>query len=791
MDVSTIEWPVPPKEAPSLRKRGRTFRTLLTAAATLGLVACTAVVTGSTALAAAPGSAFPAMAKTRTQYVTLVTGDRVAVTTTASGRDVLAVRPASRAAGDGAFASFQDASGDRYVIPASAEPYAGRQLDLSLFDVTALVKDPSAADRVPVTVSFTAGTRPTAPTGLTLTTTTPAPAGAPAGQGASAHGYATATSGRKLARLLKQRIGADVEAGRKPGTTPLFQGVASVGRTGAAHTTASAGTSADSLRSGTSNGYKLNILTLNVEDRSGAGATGTVLLTNTDDATTFTAALPVVDGVEKVAVPDGHYSAAIPVPTYDAAGDVTAQSLVTLTDFTVSGATTEDLDARTATASLTAGTPRPADADFISANWARTDATGQVALEYAPTVWATTADGTPVYVNAQPAAAVGAVGYTEQWSGHAPDATGSYRYDLDSAAADNVPADQRIHVTTGQLAAVTQRYDRDPASPADGQVASNELTSNTPAMWSAVATQTMPARLTDYLSTFNGGDWLQESFTGGLVFIGERTVQSGDNYSVAWAHGPLALGLGQYPDTIPAGICEACVADGDLLALLETTDSDPGHTGGSSAYADTHPVDQASLYRDGTLVDSEDGPGVYAEGQDAPGARYRLVADQDSSAETSVSQSTSSHTELTFGLPSAADTESLLPDKLSCAGQSDSTPCLVLPLLTAHYDLATDGTGTSHCTEQSMGVEIGHVTYQGAGSRAAITSATVQVSFDAGQTWHNATVTGSVGHYQAHWTNPAAARGTNPSIRVTAADAAGDTLSQTVLHAYTVAATTS
>ncbi|BBB01408.1 hypothetical protein RVR_8820 [Actinacidiphila reveromycinica] len=789
MDAWPIRWAEPENTTPLHRVRNRALTGFLGGALALGLAASAAVASAGTA-AAAPDTS-PAATGTRTQDVTLVTGDRVAVTTTASGQDVLAVRPASHAAGAGAFTSFQDASGDRYVIPASAEPYAGRQLALSLFDVTALMKDPSAADRVPVTVSFKAGTQPTAPTGLTLTSTTPAPAGGTAGRGASARGYATAASGRQLARLLKQRIGADVTAGRKPGTTPLFQGVASVGRTGAADTGASAGTAADGLQSGTSNGYKLDILTLDVEDRSGAGATGTVLLTDTDDATVFAAVLPVVDGVEKVAVPDGHYSAAIPVPTYDAAGDVTAQSLVTITDFTVSGATTEDMDARTATASVTADTPRPADADFVSANWARTDATGQTPVEYAPTVWTTTTDGTPVYVNAQPAAAVGAVSYNEQWSGHAPDAAGGYRYDLDSAGTADVPADQQIHVTTGQLAAVAERYDRDPASPADGQVTSGELASDTPGMWSAMATQTMPARLTDYLSTFNGGDWLQESFTGDLVFIGERTVQAGHNYSVDWARGPVTLGLGQYPDTIPAGICEACVADGDLLAFLETNDSDPGHAGGPSVYADASPGYQASLSRDGTLVDSEDSPGVYAEGQDTPGARYDLVADQDSSAETSVSQSTSSRTELTFGLPSAADTDSLLPDTLSCAGQSDSTPCLVLPLLTAHYDLATDGTGTSHRTEQRMGVEIGHVTYQGAGSRAAITSATVQVSFNDGQTWQKASVTGSAGHYQAHWTNPVGARGTNPSIRVTAADADGNTLSQTVMHAYTVAGITS
>jgi hypothetical protein len=732
------------------------------------------------------------MAGSRTRDITLVTGDRVAVTTTASGRDVLAVRPASHAAGAGAFTSFQDGSGDRYVIPASAVPYVGRQLDLSLFDVSALVKDPSAADRVPVTVSFTAtaGSHPPAPAGLTLTSTTPAPAAAPAGQGVSAGGYATAGSGRHLARLLKQRIGADVKAGRRPGSTPLFQGVASVRRKGASGTTGSAGTAADALRSATSDGYKLDILTLDAEDRSGAGATGAILLTNTDDASAFVAVLPVVDGVEKVAVPDGHYSAAMLVPTYDTAGAVTAQSLVTLSDLTVSGATTEDLDARTATAAVGADTPRPAVADYVSANWARADATGQTPLSYAPTVSVTSTDGTPVYVNAQPAAAVGAVGYDAQWSGHAPDA-GDYRYDLVSAASDDVLADQQIHVTSGQLAAVAARYDRDPASPADGQVTSGELTQNAPSSLSAIASQTMPARVTDYLSTFNGGDWIQESFTGDLVFIGERSVLAGHGYSVDWARGPLALGLGQYPNTDPFGDCEACVAGGDLLAILETTDSDPDHVGAPSVYSDASPVYQGRLYRDGALLDSEDIPGAFAEGQDTPGGRYRLVADMDADGEPNVSHSTSSHTELTFGLPSAADTGSVLPANLVCAGQSDSTPCLVLPLLTAHDDLATDSTGTSHRTEQSMGLEIGHVTYQGAGSRAAITSATVQVSFDDGQTWQNASVTGSAGHYQAHWTNPAAARGTDPSIRVSATDADGDTLSQTVMHAYTVAATTS
>ncbi|WBO61516.1 hypothetical protein [Streptomyces camelliae] len=42
----------------------------------------------------------------------------------------------------------------------------------------------------------------------------------------------------------------------------------------------------------------------------------------------------------------------------------------------MTGATTADLDARTATAQVTAATPRPATADYIAATWARTDAIG-------------------------------------------------------------------------------------------------------------------------------------------------------------------------------------------------------------------------------------------------------------------------------------------------------------------------------------------------------------------------------------------------------------------------------
>ena len=763
---------------------GRSRGSAAAGALALGVVVAATAALGSPALAAqgaAPGTA--AVKASAMRSVTLVTGDQVMVTTSGSGQPrVLAVLPASHAAGSGAFLSFQDGSGDRYVIPAVAEPYVGRQLDLSLFDVTALAGGTSTTDRVPVTVSFARGAEPSAPTGLTLTSTSGSSA-----DGASARGYTTAASGRKLARLLQQRIAADVRAGHKPGSTPLFAGVTSVGRTGA--TTANT-----PAKSGAAARYKLNILQITAEDRSGAGANGQILVTDTDNAAMMTAVLPVDDGIEKVAVPSGHYSLAAPVVDFDASGNVTAQSVVTLTDLSVTGATTADLDARTATAQVTATTPRPASADYIAATWARADAAGGP-IDSAPSASAVSTDATPVYVNPQPAATVGRVAYFTQWSGHGADTAAPYRYDLSGHLSDQVAADQRITVTGKQLATVRERYVRDPAASPDGIITSGELAPELPAAFSAAVAQTMPAHVTDYLSSSNGGVWMQQSFPGtSLAFnSGKLTFAAGRSYTQDWARGPIGLGLGQYT-TGPFGPwdCSACLADGNLLVFLTATDSEPDHNGGTSIYDQQPHAATAQLYRDGTLLDDEPrDTAVYAAGQTAPGARYRMVADQDSTGDATLSQSTTAHTELTFGLPSASDTGSLLPDPFTCPGQSPTTPCLVLPLLTAHMRLAADDLNTSHRTTQSMGLDIGHVTFEGAGSRAAVTSVAVQVSFDGGKTWQDTVLHGSKGHYRVRWTNPDSARGTSPAIRVTAADADGNGLTETITHAYTVAATTS
>ena len=61
---------------------------------------------------------------------------------------------------------------------------------------------------------------------------------------------------------------------------------------------------------------------------------------------------------------------------------------------------------------------------------------------------------------------------------------------------------------------------------------------------------------------------------------------------------------------------------------------------------------------------------------------------------------------------------------------------------------------------------------------------TVSVSVDNGTTWLPARVTGEKGQYAVSWTNSA---GAVPALRTTATDADGNTITQTVWNAYTVA----
>ncbi|GAA1865508.1 S8 family serine peptidase [Myceligenerans crystallogenes] len=113
------------------------MRTRATAAAALAVALLTsggAIPSAFAAPTAPPAAAPRTVAKPVT--VTLLTGDRVQVTTAPDGTRSVAVRPA---AGRGDIAFFQRTAGERfYVIPADVAGLVGEQLDEALFDVAGL-----------------------------------------------------------------------------------------------------------------------------------------------------------------------------------------------------------------------------------------------------------------------------------------------------------------------------------------------------------------------------------------------------------------------------------------------------------------------------------------------------------------------------------------------------------------------------------------------------------------------------------------------------------------------------
>ena len=91
-----------------------------------------------------------------------------------------------------------------------------------------------------------------------------------------------------------------------------------------------------------------------------------------------------------------------------------------------------------------------------------------------------------------------------------------------------------------------------------------------------------------------------------------------------------------------------------------------------------------------------------------------------------------------------------------------------------------------------MPVGLGHLTvtfgHAPGTPDTAIATAKVQVSFDGGTTWQN-TVLVPLGHggYGAWWINPPSARGKDVAVRMNATDVAGNSITESVTAAYTVA----
>jgi hypothetical protein len=434
-------------------------------------------------------------------------------------------------------------------------------------------------------------------------------------------------------------------------------------------------------------------------------------------------------------------------------------------------APTVKLSEAEATSAITVSTPRPSTLGSLNVTLYDSDAAGHIAgtgiLGFS----------TATYVNPVAAPPVGWVRLQISWSGVGPATGPAYRYDV-AFSADNVPADENYVVQPGQVVAVQQNYYADPTSGTNGTLFNtafdqtiNEVLADGGFLITAGSPQTMPSTVTDYVGTADTGEWGQAILTASQIYVNadRRTFTGGENTAISWLHGPLAPAIGQH--TGPQ-YCEVCTAGTSLvLGFAEVGDSAPDHSG--TFFTATN--DNFTLYRNGAIVSSGAGDGVEADGINTGPATYRAVYTRDVSGAAGVSQSAYVLTDLTV----SSATNVALPSEDGCYGQSATAPCRLLPVLML--------TNTSSQPIELLQLGVSHVGFDSAESHAAITSATVSVSFDGGKTWQPATITGSGGQYVAAWDNPSSAQGTSPELKVSATDAIGGRITQTIVDAYTIA----
>ncbi|MDT7803502.1 MAG: hypothetical protein QOI78_6935 [Actinomycetota bacterium] len=682
----------------------------------------------------------PAGAATRASTATLITGDRVTVRTAPDGRDTFEVLPAAAKGMARALVHLR-LGGRDYEVPGTALPYLGRGLDLSLFDVKALL----AGGQVD----------------------TPKP-----------------DFGAALAKQFKE----DNARGHFGGQG-LFAGGASYALAGAKKTQAQP-------RS------VMRTVSVDATDIGGKPAdTGIAFLYNTDDGN-------VLDGGEnynyftggtaKFSAPDGNYSALGVFWTADADGNPTELRFSAQPEFAVKADTTVRVDAKRATSKLTWVTPRPAlldDTGFLFRRAAKTGPALLVDFDAGP--------GVPISVSptAKPVTTGALQTYPYSRLVSPPGPGTPYEYVLQKASVGTIPQ-QRYVITAKDVATVDATYYSEYASAGLRQRSGMFAFEDGGGRPSHPID--LPRRQTEYVSAAPDLVWfggvskyvLPGPFPGwaGGQYEAFHGYQGGTAVTEGWNRFPLhpAGAVALEPlDNATVYTQPAATRAGDLLRFSITpfSDNEPGHTG-FGYYGESRDTitGHYTLTQDGTTVAEGDPVGDFALNleQEVGAGPSTLGLTLDAGRTGPMyHQSTAGHTEWTWKSQHVDGVT--LPQALFCARGADGPDrsCAVEPLLTLGYavgGLRPDGSTASG--SQGLDLTVGHLQQSAA---SAITGATVQYSAD-GTTWQDAAVTArGNGVYHADFAATTDTfRGTDVSLRVTASDAAGATIAETITAAYHV-----
>lgn len=540
--------------------------------------------------------------------------------------------------------------------------------------------------------------------------------------------------------------------------------------------------------------------TLTIKGFSLAGTPDTgdrVQLFNVDDTTLIDpqAGSGVFDhGVVKYSVPSGHYFA---IAEFGGPGRVPGNRFVVLPQFSVAGNRTVTIHGTTADSKVTMVTPRTATVLTTDVWLLRTGATGPpiVAELYFPgaTVWLSPTRARPTVGTMRVA--------VNQHLESPPGRAVPYEYTLSYTDPPGVIPVQRYVVRAASLATVHERFYQ--AAAAAGGFALNGsfpgTNPNNNRDWfgfiePAGPPLTLPGRLTEYAGGTGSArmEWFGQYAPGPvpsepgdirLLHPGEHLTENWDAYPL---HPAANVLLDHEPNMFGAVLPSALRAGNTLRLNVDPfDDNQPGHQIGvffpvqGVQVAGTYQVDENGKKIAGGNAVTRSGPfGQFYTQATVTGRPSTIGFSLDvSRASKLFPLSTASRTTWTWR--SAPPGNATLPAGWTCAPFTRTRDCAVQPMMTLTYGVAALRLdGTAPAGRQVLHVRAGHLQ---AVRAAPVTRVSVSVSFDGGKTWHQARVSGHGGRYAAVFTAPPGALVT---LRTSAADAAGGTVTETITSAY-------
>jgi len=781
---------------------------------------------------AATGDAIPARPDSPVSTVALVTGDVVRLDTAGGQPHATLVPPAGGRLTSPDFTQFS-LGGDLYVIPDEAVPYLGSVLDPRLFDVSYLARahlgvvPPGAAhgSAIPVTLSYPGSVAPRLP-GLQVTQAA----------GGTAAGTFAPAQGGQFARLLASHWRAGpaglpgigrLSLAPPPGAPPLpvspFQ--------------AGAGSAPGVSGPGDPGGLPFHRLTLNFLGPDGKpGALALGIVQNVDNAALDAVLVEVTGGTISLSLPAGTYSVAFSVLTphqgtylgYDAA-------LVAQPQVEVDADQTLTMDARAAVPyhpTLTGSTPPAGRVDIL--DYTRGSVTGgavdSLAGVYLYLISMSGGGFAATDLSATPSAPVtkGTFAFTGMTQlsnsplASSPDPTYTFSFPSDG----RIPRSLTYQVPLADTTAVHSRFYQAPGpNPCGSDYLGFLMTQpwqpghSTASVSLELQYQIPPGSRTDYI--YDGAPpldhWYLEATTtaGGICHNWQPTtavrVQPGHQISVAWNKAPLVPSPVTPLISVFAGnldwagsgtVCPAC-RQGDVADLTLISDADSEQHYDGLEFYPGQPSTSLQFYRNGSLAVTSGascsvvislGPGSSSSGSGngkcwlgplgtllpmLPGtATYRLDWGLTQTGPASVD------TSWTFRSGPADPVLRRLPGPEKC-DPDPAAGCSLLPLLFLGYDLPLN------LDSQAIAGEPFRVAftagYQQNAPAARGVTASVSASFDGGKTW-SAPVRASAlggGRFAVTVSQPKlSATSGFASLRVTARDAAGNSVTQTIIDAY-------